>query len=68
MKCMPRISAKDKSTFKSKGKSGKHVASVTPYGYLKDENDGNHWIVDEEAAEIVRLIFNGLLMGWVLIR
>ena len=30
------------------------MASVTPYGYLKDENDGNHWIVDEEAAEIVR--------------
>lgn len=31
------ISKKIKSTFKSKGKSGKHVASVTPYGYLKDE-------------------------------
>ena len=51
------ISKKIKSTFKSKGKSGKHVASVTPYGYLKDENDGNHWIVDEEAAEIVRLFY-----------
>jgi len=57
------ISKKIKSTFKSKGKSGKHVASVTPYGYLKDENDGNHWIVDEEAAEIVRLIFKWTIDG-----
>ena len=57
------ISKKIKSTFKSKGKSGKHVASVTPYGYLKDENDGNHWIVDEEAAEIVRQIFKWTIDG-----
>ena len=39
------------------------MASVTPYGYLKDENDGNHWIVDEEAAEIVRLIFKWTIDG-----
>ena len=57
------ISKKIRSTFKSKGKSGKHVASVTPYGYLKDENDGNHWIIDEEAAEVVRRIFNMCLNG-----
>lgn len=57
------ISKKIRSTFKSKGKSGKHVASVTPYGYLKDENDGNHWIIDEEAAEVVRLIFKWTIDG-----
>ena len=57
------ISKKIRSTFKSKGKAGKHVASVTPYGYLKDENDGNHWIVDEEAAEIVRMIFKWTIDG-----
>ena len=42
-------SKKIKSTFKAKGKSGKHVASTTPYGYLKDKDDPNVWIVDEEA-------------------
>ena len=57
------ISKKIKSTFRSKGKSGKHVASVTPYGCLKDENDGNHWIIDEEAAEVVRMIFMWTIDG-----
>ena len=33
-------SKKIKSTFKAKGKSGKHVASTTPYGYLKDKRFG----------------------------
>lgn len=36
-------SKKIKSTFKAKGKSGKHVASTTPYGYLKDKDDPNVW-------------------------
>ena len=34
-------SKKIKSTFKAKGKSGKHVTSTTPYGYLKDKDDPN---------------------------
>lgn len=50
-------SKKIKSTFKAKGNSGKHVANTPPYGYLKDPQDKNHWIIDEEAAEIVRRIF-----------
>lgn len=57
-------SKKIKSVFKAKGKSGKHVASTCPYGYLKDEKDGNHWIVDEEAAEIVRRIFRQTIEGY----
>jgi len=57
------ISKKIKSTFKSKGNSGKHVASTTPYGYLKDPLDHNHWIVDEEAAEVVRRIFRMTMEG-----
>ncbi len=50
-------SKKIRSTFKAKGDSGKHVASSSPYGYIKDSQDKNHWIVDEEAAEVVRRIF-----------
>lgn len=58
------ISKKIRSTFKSKGNSGKHVASVAPYGYLKDKDDGNHWIVDEEAAQVVRQIFQWTIDGF----
>ncbi|NCC43879.1 MAG: DUF4368 domain-containing protein [Clostridia bacterium] len=56
-------SKKIRSTFKAKGNSGKHVASTTPYGYLKDPQDANHWIVDEEAAEVVRRIFRMTMEG-----
>ena len=57
-------SKKIKSTFKAKGNSGKHVASSCPYGYLKDEHDGDHWIVDPEAAAIVRQIFAWTMEGF----
>ena len=57
-------SKKIKSTFLAKGNAGKHVASSCPYGYLKDEHDGNHWIVDPEAAAIVRQIFAWTIEGF----
>ncbi|MDD3140883.1 MAG: recombinase family protein [Lachnospiraceae bacterium] len=57
-------SKKIRSTFQAKGKSGKHVASSTPYGYLKSETDKNQWIVDEKAAEVVRQIFQWTLDGF----
>lgn len=56
-------SKKIKSTFKAKGKSGKHVASTTPYGYLKYPDNPDHWIVDEEAAKIVQRIFHMTMDG-----
>ena len=56
-------SKKIKSVFKAKGMSGKHVASSCPYGYLKDEKDGNHWSIDEGAAEVVRRIFRLTIEG-----
>ena len=57
-------SKKVRSTFAAKGKAGKHVASTTPYGYIKDPLDHNHWIVDEEAAEVVRRIFKLTIDGY----
>ena len=51
------ISKKIKSTFKAKSESGKHVASSPPYGYLKDSEDKNQWVIDEVEAPIVRRIF-----------
>ena len=56
-------SKKIKSTFKAKGKSGKHVASTTPYGYLKSPDDHNQWIIDDEAAKVVRRIFSMTMAG-----
>lgn len=56
-------SKKIKSVFKAKGLSGKHVASACPYGYLKDEKDGDIWHIDEEAAEVVRRIFRMTVEG-----
>ena len=40
------------------------MASTTPYGYLKDKDDPNVWIVDEEAAVVVRRIFHMTMDGY----
>ena len=44
------------STFQSKGKTGKHLTGTVTYGYLWNETR-DKWIVDPEAAEIVKRIF-----------
>ena len=54
-------SRKIRSVFKSKGMSGKHLTGTVIYGYLWDEKR-EHWLVDEEAARVVRRIFS-LTMG-----
>ncbi len=56
-------SKKIKSVFQAKGRAGKHVASSPPYGYIKDEKDHNQWLVDEEAAEVIRRIYKLTLDG-----
>ena len=56
-------SKKIKSVVQAKGRSGKHVASNPPYGYIKSKDDPNLWIVDEEAAKVIRRIFQMTLEG-----
>lgn len=56
-------SKKVKAVFKAKGNSGKPLTTNPPYGYLKDPEDKNHWIVDEVAAPIVKDIFNMCVAG-----
>ena len=51
------------SVFKAKGMSGKHLTGTVIYGYLWDEKR-EHWLVDEEAAEVVRRIFSLTLEGY----
>lgn len=57
------ISKKVKTGIKTKGMSGKPIATEAPYGYIKAPDNKDFWIIDEEAAEVVRLIFRLFLDG-----
>lgn len=48
---------KIKSTFRMKGESGKHLTVNPPFGYVKDAENKDKWLIDAEAAETVRYIF-----------
>ncbi|MBR4192804.1 MAG: DUF4368 domain-containing protein [Oscillospiraceae bacterium] len=56
-------SRKIKAAYKVKGSSGKPTSNIPPYGYLKDPKDINRWLVDEEAAAVVRRIFQMAVEG-----
>lgn len=57
-------SRKIRAVFKSKGQSGKPLCTNPPYGYIKDPEDKNHWIIDEEAAKVVREVFHLCVCGY----
>ena len=57
------ISKKVKTGIKTKGANGKPVATEAPYGYIKDPENKDYWIVDKEAAEVVKLIFRLFMEG-----
>ena len=50
-------SRKMRSSLQTKGRKGIPLSSRPPYGYKRDPNDGNKWLVDEPAAAIVRRIY-----------
>ena len=56
-------SRKIRSTFQSKGKSGKHLTGTVIYGYLWNEAR-DQWLVDPEAAEVVKRIFAMTIEGY----
>ena len=58
------ISKKIRASLHSKALSGKHITSYPAYGYKKDPEDRDHWIVDEEAAAVVREIFSLCMQGF----
>lgn len=57
-------SKKIRAVFKAKGNSGKHLSTNPPFGYKKDPNDKDKWIIDEEAAATVRRIFQMYVEGY----
>ena len=56
-------SQKVRNVFKSKGMSGAPLTTNPPFGYLKDPESRNGWIVDEEASKTVRQIFAWCIDG-----
>jgi len=56
-------SKKIRAVVKMRGEAGEHLASNPPYGYVKDPQDKRKWVVDEEAARVVRRIFNLCIAG-----
>ena len=56
-------SKKIRAVMRSKGNAGEHLCTNPPYGYRKDPADKKKWIVDEEAAEVVKRIFDLCIAG-----
>lgn len=57
-------SKKIRAVKRSKGMAGEHIGSHPPYGYMKNPENKKEWIVDEEAAEVVREIFRLCVSGY----
>ena len=55
---------KIRAIFKAKGQAWKPLCTNPPYGYVKDPENKTHWIVNEEAAEVVRDIFRLYVQGY----
>ena len=56
-------SKKVSAAYRVKGKAGKPTTNNAIYGYKKDPEDKDHWLVDEEAAAVVRRIFRLAVEG-----
>ena len=54
---------KVRAIYRAKGNEGKHTGNHPLYGYLKDPDDPQRWVIDEEAAAVVRRIFNMTIAG-----
>lgn len=57
-------SKKIRAVFKAKGQAGKPLCTNPPYGYVKDPDDKSHWVIDEEAADVVRQAFRLCMDGY----
>ena len=57
------ISKKRRISNKIKGNAGEPMGQP-PYGYIKDPKDSKHWIVDDEAAQVVRRVYSMTLEGF----
>ena len=58
-----QTSKKVRAVNRMKAENGKRVSSAVPYGYKKNPDDEDHWLIDEPAAEVVRKIYDLCLAG-----
>ena len=58
-----QTSKKIRAVWQSKSDNGKRVSPTVPFGYVKDTNDKEKWLIDEPAAEVVRKIFALCISG-----
>ena len=56
-------SRKIRAVQKAKGERGERLTVHVPYGYCKDPEDKTKWIIDEEAAQVVKKIFTLCMNG-----
>lgn len=56
-------SRKQCAAYQARGKSGKPTSNHALYGYRKDPEDKHHWLIDEEAATVVKRIFQLSMNG-----
>ena len=57
------ISKKVRTVKRTKAEKGEFIGAFAPYGYKKNPNDITKLVIDEEAAEIVKYIFNEYVNG-----
>lgn len=58
------LSKKLTSALQTKWKQGKSTAGRVPFGYKKDKTDTSKWLIDEDAAKYVRIVFEKAMAGW----
>ncbi len=58
------LSENIRAVFKKKMEAGQFLGSFAPYGYKKSDNNKYKLVIDEEAAKIVRKIFNYYIQGY----
>ena len=56
-------SKKVRTSLRIKGESGEPLTTIPPYGYVKDPDNSEHWLVDPEAAQVVKRIFSLCMDG-----
>lgn len=58
-----QTSKKIHAVWQSKADNGKRISSTVPYGYVRDADDKEKWLIDEPAAAVVRKIYELCLAG-----
>ena len=56
-------SRKIKTVFKSRMEKGLRCSGSVSYGYLASKENKGEWVIDEEAAAVVRRIFHSVVAG-----